>query len=61
MYIEDSSSPEAIITDLGGQLQLFVKKNGYTPRIIMIRNYGLLLWKIRPRQRKSPLMFMRIC
>ena len=42
MYIENSSSPEAVIEDLQKQLPVFVKTNGYTPRIIMIRDYGLL-------------------
>ncbi len=42
LYIEDDSSPASIIEDLKRQLPAFVKKNGHTPRIIMIRNYGVL-------------------
>ena len=42
LYIEDSSSPEAIIATLQKQLPEFEQKNGYTPRIIMIKNYGVL-------------------
>jgi rhamnose utilization protein RhaD (predicted bifunctional aldolase and dehydrogenase)/NAD(P)-dependent dehydrogenase (short-subunit alcohol dehydrogenase family) len=42
LYIEDSSSPEAIIEDLQKQLPAYKAKNGYNPKIIMIRDYGLL-------------------
>ncbi len=42
LYIEDSSTPQAIVTDLQKQLPEYVKKNGYAPRIIMIRDYGVI-------------------
>ncbi len=42
MYIEDSSSPEAIISALRQQLPEFVSENCCTPRIIMIKNYGVV-------------------
>ena len=52
MYIENSSSPEAIIEDFQKQFPVFVKTNGYTPRIIMIKDYGLWRWRIRLKQPK---------
>jgi rhamnose utilization protein RhaD (predicted bifunctional aldolase and dehydrogenase)/NAD(P)-dependent dehydrogenase (short-subunit alcohol dehydrogenase family) len=42
MYIENSDSPEEIIEAARKQLPEFLKINGYPPKIIMIRNYGVI-------------------
>ena len=42
LYIEDSHSPEAIIDSLKQQLPVFKKTYGYLPKIILIRDYGLI-------------------
>ncbi|MEX2371234.1 MAG: SDR family NAD(P)-dependent oxidoreductase [Bacteroidales bacterium] len=42
MYIEDSSSAGSIITSFRQQLPAFVKKYGYSPKIIMIRDHGVV-------------------
>ncbi len=42
IYIDESKSPEAIIMSFQRQLAEFQKKNGYDPKIILIRDYGLV-------------------
>ena len=42
LYIENSESPESIIKEFQSQLPSFIKKNGYAPKIIMIKNYGII-------------------
>ncbi len=42
IYIENSESPESIILDFQSQLPFFIKKHGYAPKIIMIKDYGII-------------------
>ncbi|MFW5820690.1 MAG: SDR family NAD(P)-dependent oxidoreductase [Bacteroidota bacterium] len=42
MYIEDSESPERIIESFRQQIPVFREKNGYFPKIIMIKDYGII-------------------
>lgn len=42
MYIEKTKSPQSIINDFQSQLPEFIKTNGYLPRIIMLKDYGII-------------------
>lgn len=42
MYLDDTSSPENIIKSFLEQLPGFISKNGYPPKILMIKNYGII-------------------
>ncbi len=42
MYIENTESPNSIINDFQSQLPDFIKTNGYPPKIIMIKDYGIV-------------------
>jgi NAD(P)-dependent dehydrogenase (short-subunit alcohol dehydrogenase family)/rhamnose utilization protein RhaD (predicted bifunctional aldolase and dehydrogenase) len=42
LYVEESGTPEEIIASVRDRLSLFVQENGYHPRIILIRDYGLI-------------------
>lgn len=42
LYIDSSDTPESIITSVSKQLPDFVDKYGYKPKIVVIKNYGLL-------------------
>ena len=42
MYIEDTESPEKIIKSVEDQLPKFEEKYGYLPKILMLKNYGII-------------------
>jgi NAD(P)-dependent dehydrogenase (short-subunit alcohol dehydrogenase family)/rhamnose utilization protein RhaD (predicted bifunctional aldolase and dehydrogenase) len=42
LYVKESETPEKIIGSVGERLSLFAQENGYYPRIILIRGYGLI-------------------
>jgi len=42
LYIEESSSPASIITSVKEKLPEFTKKYGYPPKVILVKNYGLI-------------------
>ncbi len=42
LYIEESSSPATIIASLKEKLPEFIKKYGYPPKVILVKNYGLI-------------------
>ncbi len=42
LYIENSSGPKEIIAEFSTKLKKFRNDYGYSPRIIMIRNYGIV-------------------
>lgn len=42
LYIEESSTPASIIASLKEKLPEFKKKYGYPPKVILVKNYGLI-------------------
>ncbi len=42
MYIEDGSSASAIIASFNKQLPVFMSRNGYQPKLILVRDRGLI-------------------
>lgn len=42
MYIRETDSPEAIIGSVKKQLPAFIEENGYLPKILLVKNYGLM-------------------
>ncbi len=42
IYLEKSSNPDDILTEFKEKLEAFRKSYGYSPKIILIKNYGLV-------------------
>jgi rhamnose utilization protein RhaD (predicted bifunctional aldolase and dehydrogenase) len=42
LYIEDSSSPQAIIDSFNTRLPKFISNYGYQPKLILVKGYGLI-------------------
>ncbi len=42
LFIEDAGSPESIIESFKRKLKVFVDENGYFPRIVLIKDHGLV-------------------
>ena len=42
LYIHETGSPEKILQALAKEIPAFREKNGYSPKIILLKNYGLI-------------------
>lgn len=42
LYVENADSPESFIQSVNLQLTDFIKQHGYKPKIVLIKDYGLL-------------------
>ncbi len=45
LYIEETGSPETLIQTFRGKLTRFREQHGYSPRIIILRDYGILAFE----------------
>jgi rhamnose utilization protein RhaD (predicted bifunctional aldolase and dehydrogenase) len=49
LYIEDSQTPQMVLDSLKRLLPVFQKKYGYPPKIILIKNHGLIAVEDTPQ------------
>ncbi|MBN2272856.1 MAG: SDR family NAD(P)-dependent oxidoreductase [Bacteroidales bacterium] len=42
LYVEETGSPESVISNVQSQLNRFQKENGFLPKIVLLKNMGLI-------------------
>ncbi len=55
LYIDKVTSPEKVVESLTAEIPVFVEKHGYQPKIILIKNYGLVAIEDNARSAETAL------